>query len=89
MANNIFPTPQQMADMLLACCDLEGARTAAEEDIECAPGTFWISLDIITDTMCFRDGFWYDYSEPVEGYRWAPKRFAEVVAEAWHYVRCA
>lgn len=88
MTANIFPTPQQLADMLLACCDFQDAEASATEDLGydgAGTGMFWVALRVPTNTGYFMDGFWYDYSNPAEDFRWAAKRFAEIVKDAYHY----
>lgn len=88
MTTNVFPTPQQLADMLLACNDWIGATVTVEEDIVCGDptGTYWIALSIESDTKRFFDGFWYDYSNPAEDYPWAARRFAEITNDVRHYM---
>lgn len=84
---NPFPTPQQMADILRACCDIKGAEVTVEREGESQ--RFWIALSIFntgsrgTGFFSYYNGFWYDYSNPATGFKFATKRFAEVVDDAW------
>lgn len=83
--NTVFPTPQQLADMLLAANCYVGASSVAEEETN---GQYFISLTVERDGKRFYDGFWYmpefaDMGEFVN----ACKRIAEVseAVQQWVY----
>lgn len=86
-ATNPFPTPQQMAEMLRACCDIPCAEVSAEEDGDSQ--RFWIALSIYNTGssgagfLSYYNGFWYNYSDPATGFKYTARRFAEVVDDAW------
>lgn len=76
MTTNVFPTAQQLADMLLASNPYDGASIAIDE--ECR-GTYFISLTVKHDDKRFYDGFWYTPEYAAEGeFYSACKHFAEI-----------
>lgn len=83
---NPFPTPQQLADMLRACCNIKCAEVSAEEY---GDKMFWIAVSIYNAGSCgtgffsYYNGFWYNYSDPAIGFKYVARRFAEVVEDAW------
>lgn len=79
----IFPTPYQMADMLRACVEYEGVQISVEEETD---SSYWIAVEWINDIGSYYDGFYYEYANPVEGYPWAARRFAEIVCDLWDYI---
>lgn len=81
--DNVFPTPQQLADMLLAANHYIGASSAVEQETE---GRYFISFSIERDGKRFYDGFLYipEFADCGE-FAWACKRIAEIsdAAQQW------
>lgn len=81
--DNVFPTPQQFADMLLAANQYIGASSAVEQEGE---GKYYIGFSIERDGKYFNDGFLYipEFADCGE-FAWACKRIAEIsdAAQKW------
>ena len=57
MTTDIFPTAQQLADMLLAVNSYEGASSEAADE---GNGLYFVGLTVECDGKHFDEGFWYE-----------------------------
>lgn len=76
MTTDIFPTAQQLADMLLAINLYEGASSEAADE---GNGLYFIGLTVERDGKHFDEGFWYEPAYAADGeFLWACRRITEI-----------
>lgn len=85
MTTNVFPTAQQLADMLLAANPYDGASSAADYE---GRGLYSVSLTVECYGKRFYEYFYYCPGYAADGeFEWACKRFAEICDAAckWYH----